>query len=319
MKEGKTFEKKVLVALENSPYSKNILNYICDLFAGQRKIGFHLVGVVPCHVSELSRDWLTQEELLSSVDKATHKRYVEYKHFLADKKNDLVADGFEESQISAGVLLSKSGKVGDILYEAHGGHYDALIIGKKDLSRLEKMIVGSFSTEVLKRNWGLPTWIVSGSASSRKVLVPVDCSPHTLNAVDHLAFMLKDNPHAEITLFHSCSLLAREHIKPREAFYDKWGKDWCDKHLKGEEDGHFHFHASEQILIDAGFPMERIFRLETQKGIEPGQQIVHHIRRDGYGTIVMGRRGKDVKKGIFRGVSDRVLANVKNVAICILG
>ena len=96
-------------------------------------------------------------------------------------------------------------------------------------------------------------------------------------------------------------------------------QEWCDEHLKGEEDDHFHFHASEQILKDAGFPMERVHRLETHKGIEPGQQIVYHIKHDHYGTIVMGRRGKDVGKGVFRGVSDRVLANVENVAIWIVG
>ena len=47
--------------------------------------------------------------------------------------------------------------------------------------------------------------------------------------------------------------------------------------------------------------------------------IVHHVKHDGFGTIIMGRRHKDVSKGIFQGVSDRVLANVADVAIWIVG
>ena len=319
MKNEEVLERKILIALENSPYSNTILKYICSLFVGQPAIKFQLIGIVPCYVSELGRNWLSQEELLSVVDKSTRRKYAEYKKYLAEKMRALISCGFTENQIGTGVCLAKGGTVGDILYQAQKEEYDALVLGKKDLSGLEKMIQGSVSTEVLKRKRLLPVWIVSGSVSSRKFLVPVDCSPHTLDAVEHLAFMLKDNPEAEITLFHSCSLLASEYITPKENFYDKWGKEWCDEHLQGEKEGHFHFHAPEQILKEADFPKERVQRLETHKGIEPGQQIVHHIKHDGYGTIVMGRRGKDVGKGVFRGVSDRVLANVENVAIWLIG
>ena len=319
MKNGDVSERKVLVALENSPYSNTILKYICNLFVGQPAIKFHLIGIVPCHVSELSRNWLSQEELLSAIDNATRKKYAAYKIFLAEKMRDLISCGFTENQVGTSVLLAKGGTVGDILYQAQKEKYDALVLGKKDLSRLEKMFLGSVSTEVLKRKSLLPVWIVSGTVSSQRFLVPVDCTPHTLEAVNHLAFMLKDNPAVEITLFHSCALLASDHITPKESFYGKWGKEWCDEHLKGEEDDHFHFHATEQVLKEAGFPMERVRRLETREGIEPGQMIVHHIKHEDYGTIVMGRRGKDVSKGIFRGVSDRVLANVENVAIWIIG
>ena len=114
-------------------------------------------------------------------------------------------------------------------------------------------------------------------------------------------------------------MLAREEISPKEQFYEKWGQEWSDKHLQGDDDGHFHFSAPEQIFKDAGISPARIHRLNSKSGIEPGQMIVHHVKHDGYGTIVMGRRHKDVNKGIFQGVSDRVLANVTDVAIWIVG
>ncbi len=312
-------ERKILAAIDPTSHWRNVLHYLCLLFAHQPDTALHLLSIVPCHAGKAGRNLLDQQELLSVVDAATRKKYTESRQHLEMLRQKLIACGFQQEQITAEVRLSQAGVAADLLFTARQDLYDALLIGKRDLSLLEKMIAGSISAEILKNNNGLPVWIVSGAIDSQRFLVPVDCTPHTLNAVDHLAFMLRDNPHAEITLFHSCSLLASEKIVPKEQFYEKWGKAWCDEHLQGEEDGHYHFHAPEQILKEAGFPLTRVQRLKTEKGIEPGQQIVRHVKHGEYGTIVMGRRRKNVDKGIFRGVSDRVLANVKNVAIWILG
>lgn len=312
-------ERSILVAIDNSWYSAKILHYLCKLFAGQPQLAIHLISIVPCQMSAAGRDWLDPQELISTIDKPTQEKLRAGKMRMRDARKKLLANGFDEQQIFTEVRLSATGVVSEILREMHHGTYDALVIGKKDLSMIEKMVTGSISGEILRRNKGVPVWLVSGDVESEQFLVPVDCSLHTLDAVDHLAFILKDNPRAEITLFHSGALLAAEEITPKEFFYEKWGKQWCDEHLRGDKNGHFHFHATEQILQDAGFPMSRVRRRETKTGIEPGQQIAHHAKGDDYGTIVMGRRGQNVSKGIFQGVSDRVLANVIDVAIWIVG
>ena len=312
-------ERKILVAVDQSRYCQKILAYLCELFHQQPEIKFHLLTIVSHSTSQTAKDWLDQKDLLSTVDNVTRKRFIACKSHMANANKKLLTCGFSEEQIEASVRFSQQSVVGDIIHEAQRGLYDAIIIGKKDLSRLERMVVGSVSAEILKKNNGLPIWVASGDIKTRKILVPVDCSLPTLTAVDHLAFIIKDNPRVEITLFHSCSLLASEEITPKEHFHEKWGKDWCDKHLQGDDDGHFHFSAPEQILKEAGVPPERVKHLESKSGVEPGQMIVHHVKKDGFGTIVMGRRHKDISKGIFQGVSDRVLANVSDVAIWIVG
>ena len=312
-------ERKILVGVDQSYYCQNILNYLCELFARQPEVKFHLLSIVSYSGSQTAKDLLEQNDLLSTVDNHTRKRFVDCKAHLRNSRKKLLACGFFENQIEVSVKLSRLGIIKDIIHEAKTGLYYALVIGKKDLGLLARMISGSISGGLIKENAGLPFWIVSGKANSPKFIFPVDCSPHTLDAADHLAFIIKDNPNIEITLFHSCSLLAGEEISPKEQFYEKWGKDWCDEHLKGEDEGHFHFSAPEQILKDGGVSPERIHRLKSKAGIEPGQMIVHHVKYGGYGTIVMGRRHKDVSKGIFQGVSDRVLANVSDVAVWIIG
>ena len=54
-------------------------------------------------------------------------------------------------------------------------------------------------------------------------------------------------------------------------------------------------------------------------GIDPSRQILRQALIDDFGTIVMGRRGEEVSKGLFRGVSDRVLLMAEEVAIWIIG
>ncbi len=46
--------------------------------------------------------------------------------------------------------------------------------------------------------------------------------------------------------------------------------------------------------------------------------IIKALKAHGYSTIVMGRR-LDREKNIFKGVSDRVLAKVDNVALWVVG
>ena len=313
---GASVERKILVAVDKSSYCQNILTYLCALFGRQAGISFHLLSIVPHYAAEAASDWQSPQDLLASVSPETRKKYQACKSHLENARSKLLAAGFAEGQLETSVRLARAGVVADIVHEARSGLYDAIAIGKKDLSLLERMVAGSVSAEVLKKNRGLPVWVISGKVESRKIIFPVDC---TLDAADHLGFMLKGNPEVEITLFHSCSLLASEKITPREEFYEKWGREWCDQHLRGEEGGHYHFSAPEQILREAGFPPDRVHRLTSESGIEPGQMIVHHVKHDGYGTIVMGRRHQDVDKGIFQGVSDRVLANVTDVALWIVG
>ena len=98
--------------------------------------------------------------------------------------------------------------------------------------------------------------------------------------------------------------------------HDQWGREWCDEHL-GRPDSLFH--APKQLLVQSGIPEESIQWLHTSKGIEAARQTLRQALIDDYGTIVIGRRGKDVKKGLFRGVSDRVVLMGEQVAIWIVG
>ena len=128
--------------------------------------------------------------------------------------------------------------------------------------------------------------------------------------------ILKDNPYAEITFFHSAAMFAQKQSLTKEECTHYLTDDFCELHSLDEQ---MHFHAPQQILKESGFPSERIHRLLTPKGMYPSRQIIRQALIDDFGTIVMGRRGIEMKKGVFGSVTEKVVAMSVNTAIWILG
>jgi nucleotide-binding universal stress UspA family protein len=311
-------ERKILVALGNTGLDQTTISYLIDLFKNSPDVKLHLLNIVPLHGVAESQQLLGDLETTGATrPEAAEKRAAALSHLQGLKKK-LLATGFKDEQIQSESLFSYGSVSGPLLRQAQTGAYDAIVLGKRDLSLLEKMISGSISAELWQNEHSIPLWLVSGNPPNRNFLVPVDCTVHSLRAVDHLGFILQGDPEVEITLFHSGSLLAAETITPREKFHERWGKEWCDQYLQGDADGHFHFTAAEQILKDSGIPAAHLKRLFLDSGIEPAQVIVREVKKRTYGTLVMGRR-QDKEKNIFKGVSDRVLANVHDVAVWVIG
>ncbi|OGQ98689.1 MAG: universal stress protein [Deltaproteobacteria bacterium RIFOXYD12_FULL_57_12] len=308
--------RKILVAVDGSVYSSNTIRYLGRLFEDLDDIFFHLLCTVPSTASDAGREWLEDQELLNVLDAESRQRFSKAKRHMNEMVLQFSRRGMDPHQISTEVKLARMGVTDDILSAAQKGLYDALVIGRRGLTKLEGMIMGSTSTNILEKCHDVPIWIVDGQVNSRKFLVPVDGSFETLKAVDHLAFILKDNPYAEITLFHSTAMFSQRQTPALEECAELFGREWCALHLVGSDN---HFHGPEQLLLDSGFPAARLHRLETSKGLYASRQIVRQALIDGFGTIVMGRRGSEIKKGVFGSVSGKVVAMIEDVAIWLVG
>jgi len=309
-------ERKILVAVDGSVYSAHILHYLERLFATQPEIRFHLLAIVPCGSLPPEKEWLDQLELMSMLSPEARRRFATANRYMHAAVARLARNGLGPEQVSTEVRLARAGVAPDLLHVARTGMYDALLIGRRGLGRLEEFFVGSTSAAILEKCQGIPIWLVDGKVDSRRFLVPVDGTSHTLKAVDHLCFILRGNPHAEVTLFHSQAMLAHRPENDPAKVCKGMDLEWCELHLSRPDS---HFHGPEQLLLESGFPAGRIHRLETRKGIYPSRQIVRQAMIDDFGTIVMGRRGKEISKGFAGSVSDQVIAMAQDTAIWIAG
>jgi len=311
-------EIRILVAIGNTGLDESTVDYLSNLFKGRDDVRFDLLTVVQIEgVTESQRllDDITSVALSHPV--ALKKKTAATNH-LSLLRSKFQKNGFSEEQVDYQAVFSYSGIADTLLQKGQSGTYDAIVLAKRDISGLQKMLLGSISATLWQKDHSVPLWIISGKPVKRHFLVPVDCSLHTLDAVDHLAFILQGDKEAEIFLFHAASMLGDGNIAPKEDFYEKWGREWCEQHLKGDGDGHYHFHATEQILKEGQIPGSHIHRINVEAGVEPAQMIVKAMKSHSYWTIVMGRRLAR-EKNIFKGVSDRVLANINNSTLWVVG
>ena len=308
-------ERKILAAVDGSVHSRNALRYLGQLFGKETEVNIHLLSVVACANLPAGKDLMDESEIRNVMSQESRRKYSKADRIMAEAVDYLKRHNIAVPRISAEVRLATGGIADFILAEARQGKYDALVIGRRGLGKLEEWIMGSVSGLILEKAAGVPVWIVDGKVDSTRFLVPVDGSPHCLKALDHLAFILQGHPEAEITLFNSQSFFTKNIEVDLDVCYDYWGRKWCRTHFSRPDSL---FHAPRQMLIEAGFPEEHIHTLQATMGLYPSRQIVRRALMDEYGTIVMGRREGLYKKGVFKGVSDRVLAMAEEVAIWIV-
>ncbi len=305
-------ERKILVAVDGSVYSMNEIHYLERLFEGLDTINFHFIRIISVSSLPPGSEWVDELDKMSMLSPEARKKFAAATQDMKNIVSQLTRRGVSAENITTSVRVSRVGVADDLVHEARKGMYDALLVGRRGIGKIGEMVMGSVSSSMLEKCFDVPLWVVDGQVNSRKFFVPVDGTLHCLRAVDHLSYILQDNPHAEITLFHSEALMAHKDTDPADVFHEQWGKEWCDEHIDHPD---AIFHAPEQILLESGFPSERISRLENKMGIHPARDIIKLAMKLDEGTIVMGRRGRNDPKGFMGGVSDRVMRSAEKVAV----
>ncbi len=306
-------DRTILVAIDGSVYSSNSLDYLAKLFAADRQLNIHLLHVVSSGGAD--KDWMYDVDPLRPRASDNDKRSLLARKHLKDAQERLQRHGFSEQQIQTRTK-SASGICGAIREEAERGNYDAVLIGRRGLGAVGNMFFGSTSTDLIEKCHRSPLWIVDGNIRTTRFLLAVHSHPSSLMAADHLAFMLKDHPSVEICMYHSNSVFGKQSPARPEDFHGQWGKSWCDKYLDLDN---FLFYAHAQLLADNGFPRRRIKQLPMQMHIDVSSDLLKQAKQHNCGTIVIGRRRRDLSRGQLKGVSDKTVKQAQDLAVWLAG
>lgn len=307
-------EKKILVAIDGSVYSLNSLDYLILLFGKEKNIGLHLMSIVSSGSSD--QNWMFDVDPLRSQSPVVEQKVRTATRYLKGAKEKLLHCGLQDEQVTYSTETSSGGIGMAIQHAAAIGLYDALLIGRRGVGKMGEMFFGSVSSYLVEHNREIPLWLIDGKVSSNRFLLAVHSLPASLMAADHLGYVLHDNPGAEICLYHSSSLFGMKPTAKEEDFHDQWGKTWCDEHLDMEN---YLFHAHAQILLDNGIAEKQISQLKMSWDVDPSRDLLRKAKKHNCGTIVVGRRGKNINKGLFGGVSDRTAQYAQNTAVWLVG
>ena len=311
-------DKKILVATDGSIHSERSIAYIGHLFGKDSSVRatlFYVLPPLPPVLTEKGEgygDW----QVLSRKAKQLMDIHRRKARAVMDKgRAVLMKAGLAEEAINTQIVEKKIGLARDIIFEAEKGNYDAVVVGRRGLSKLESAIMGSISTKVVQALQTRPVWVIDGKITSNKILMPLDASDASLKAVDHVGFMIDGLPGIEVTLYHvlpGLGLFTAEEEIDLSDIEDLWME-------KEAEDIYAIFEQAKKMLQDAGLPGKQV-KYKIKKGpTNIAREILREAQRRDFGTIVMARRGLSKTRDFFMGsVSSKILASAENLAVWII-
>lgn len=234
----------------------------------------------------------------------------------------LLDAGVPDRSISVRIEPRKSGIVEDIAEEAQGG-YGAVVVGRRGLSELKDLVLGSTSYKLLERLNRLPLCVVGGSPKPGKVLLCLDLSEGAIEIAGCAGGLFSTDPNVEVTIFHAITgmslfrqlfgaPLTREHervlIEPVE-----------DSEKEPQEQVKLFLDRAGARLQQAGISPDRIMEKIVRDVSSRAGAIVEEARKAGIDTIVLGRRGLSKVQEFFIGrVSNKVIQLAKDKAVWIV-
>lgn len=304
-------KKKILIAVDDSIYSKYAIVYAAKMASMTSQLHYTLFHVLPTISQYLMDEAKTDFKAKAELKKIMQRNQEKANQFLNNYKEQMVQMGIKEDHIDIIAQPKMLGMARDILEHAQKGLYDAICIGRRGLTRLQATFSGSVTKKLLQHSQFIPVWVVDGEVESKKVMAAIDGSESSLRAVDHLCFMLMDNHEVNITIFHVAAKIG----------------DYCEIDFN-DTDGEFekiviegdkrcvqsfYTHALKKFK-DAGIGEDRILIKEVKPRMNVGKAIINELKKGKYGTVVIGRRG--ISRSFFMGkVSEYVIEKIENCSL----
>lgn len=186
------------------------------------------------------------------------------KQVLSLARQKMIDMGFAEESIKTDVKAASISTVNDIIAYSSKGLYDALILGRRGLTFLEALIQDSVSGRILDEQCHIPIWICREPQRQKKnVLLCTDGSQQSLNAADHVGFILSSDSEHQITILH---------VKDSE-------------HIDSEQT----INQAISEIAENGFPRQRI-NTRVIEGKNVSRTIQEFARENNFAVIAMGRK-----------------------------
>lgn len=231
-----------------------------------------------------------------------NENYTKAYENIADSVLNFAENLIQEKGFTVGNKIKDCGSaVEGILEQIEAEKYDLLLLGSHGKKGIQKWL-GSVSRQVIS-NSQVPVFISKKRTKNEKILLTVDGSEPSFNAIKH-ATKLLNLKGKEISII---SIKENPELLPMEATLDQ---NWIDSIEKQQK-----IHATKAINKAKTFLTED--QIEVQNEViltgNPAQKIIEFADKEKIDLIIMGARTKtDLSKLLLGSVSKRVLENVSS-------
>ncbi len=280
------------------------MDYVSLIYGPRHGLDLTLLHIVPSLPPVFADDKTMDQQIRRKRTAVSEKNRLLAERILAEAKENLVMKGFDEKRITTVSQEKEISTAKDICRGANAKQADAILLTKRGLTDFETFIFGGVSRKLVEYCVNRPVWIVEGNVRSNKVLVCVDSSENALRALDHVRFMLSKTD-CSLTIFYSARHL-KDYV-PEEVLDGEQELQKLWKDTEGEQITRF-VEGARSMLLNSGF-MEKQIAVKVVDGARSAaNDILCEALDGGYGTIVLGRRGRSgLKEFIFGSVTGKIL------------
>jgi len=217
---------------------------------------------------------------------------------MGNARDTLIRAGFPEAAIKSLIQTRDKGIAEDVIRKAKQG-FEAVVIGRKSMSTLRNIVMGSVAAKLVERLTEVPVFLVGKAANTKRFLIAFDGSENAMRIIDHVGETLGKT--SKVILLHV--------IRGSDPAYLTSAKNFIHPLLE----------QARTKLVEYGMPSDHVsVKLITDAPSRAGAIVceagTHHC-----GTIFVGRRGLSKVKEFFMGsVSNKVVQLARNLTVGII-
>ncbi len=289
--EGRRMERgchKVLIAVDGSEHTQRLIDYLSGIISAQHTeiVLFHVMPKAP-------ESFADREKEPFSLPNADHlrkweaERETQVRDLMRDIRRQLTAIGIPEYSIMISIRKVKEGIARDLLLEAQRG-YDAMLVGRSGFGGAGSQVLGSVAAKMAAKLGTVNLWLVGNNArSGGGVIIAMDSSESALRAVEHVSKMINALNNT-VRLIHmvrgiTASWAGKETIFPEE--YRQRLIEEAENQIRPA------FDKAISILVSSGIGRDRISTKVISGVTSRAGAIFEEAVSEGYGTVVVGRKG----------------------------
>ena len=304
--------KKIMIAVDSSLHARNAMKYAIQMAEAIKKVDFALYHIQPMISQYLVEEALKIPKAKAELEKIKIKNKKASQQLLEDCKSKMVSKGIETRCIEMNTQPRDKGIAEDILKAAEAGSYDAIIVGRRGISGLLELFMGSVTSNLLTGSQLIPIWVVDGLVKNQKVLVPVDGSTQSLRTVDHVAYIFSENRDVQLHFLN---------IEPRL-------RDYCEIDMETSQTEEIEkavWNANEKCIADfsakalgilkkAGFEEKQMTFQTLKKQLFTARTILEISKKESFGTVIIGKTGADKSRQLGK-VASHIIQKLSNGAV----
>ncbi len=315
-------KKRVLIGIDGSVQSMNAAGYISGIMPPDktRVVLYH----VDAEVMDLYFDVEDKPDRID-VEKASYSDWIAMRKKNMATRLEKIRDmfiekGFPGKDVEVIVREIEIGVTRDIIEESRKD-YDILVVGKTGVRCVTGITTGSVTGKLISKVFHIPMIVVEGRPETNQILAGFDASKGSISAVrGALGFTGPGKQYNICHVIRSMNMLAGDFdvfsASMDQAYYPEFDvqrvihqKKAIEKAMKVEKDW----------MISQGVPAASVQTTIMEGYMSRSQALTEKARKEGYGTLVLGRRGHSAVLEFFMGrVGRKVIQMCDTMAVWIM-